>query len=619
VLRVDQRRRWQAGERVPAEDYLRRHPALAADPDAALDLIFHEFLLREERGERPAADEFLHRFPGHADGLRAQIELHRALETRGAPGPPPPLNDRTTAYAAAPAAAERPLKVALVPDGGAQGLTGEIQALLRKRLLVISCIFAATAAVEAVVTFVSKIVIEGFSLLGALWWDAALLAVWAVLVAVLGGKRPLSLRQLRALELIGFSALGLMFGWWTYQVFRSDALLRYASLRPDGVVVLAGFTASTWFALILMYGLFIPNTWRRCAAVVGCMGLAPFAIGAAAGFGPDTLDGQSRTNFLIVFGFSLAFGAVLAVFGSHRISTLQREAFEARRFGQYRLKERLGGGGMGEVFLAEHVLLRRPCALKVMRPDRAAAADAAHRFEREVRATAALTSWHTVEIYDYGRAADGTFYYVMEYLPGRNLDELVRADGPLEPARAVRLLRQVCEALREAHAAGLTHRDIKPGNIIVCARGGHPEVAKLLDFGLVQARGPAAGDGRLTGEGAVVGTPAFMSPEQAAGRADVDARSDLYSLGVVAYFLLTGRPPFACPTAIQTLAAHLGEAPAPLRNHRPDVPADLEAVVLRCLEKDPARRYATATELDEALARCGPAFPPLPSGESGRG
>jgi serine/threonine-protein kinase len=144
-------------------------------------------------------------------------------------------------------------------------------------------------------------------------------------------------------------------------------------------------------------------------------------------------------------------------------------------------------------------------------------------------------------------------------------------------------------------------------------------VAKLLDFGLVQARGPAAGDGRLTHEGAVVGTPAFMSPEQAAGRADVDARSDLYSLGALAYFLLAGRPPFACPTAIQTLAAHLGEAPAPPAHFRPGLPTDLEAVVLRCLEKDPDRRYATAAELDEALVVCDLTIPPLPSGETGRG
>src|SRR5262249_12038250 len=171
----------------------------------------------------------------------------------------------------------------------------------------------------------------------------------------------------------------------------------------------------------------------------------------------------------------------------------------------------------------------------------------------------------------------------MEYLPGLSLEELVKRHGPLPPERVAHLLRQVCGALEEAHAAGLTHRDIKPGNVIICARGGLCDVAKLLDFGLGRAHG-LDGDGqRLTQGGALAGTPGYMAPEQAGGRADVDGRSDLYSLGAVAYFLLTGQPPFVRATAVQTLAAHLGEPVVPPDRHRPEVPADLQAVVLRCL------------------------------------
>jgi serine/threonine-protein kinase len=230
------------------------------------------------------------------------------------------------------------------------------------------------------------------------------------------------------------------------------------------------------------------------------------------------------------------------------------------------------------------------------------------RFEREVRILATLTHWNTVEVFDYGHAADGTFYYVMEYLPGLDLDELVGRFGSLPPGRVVHLVRQVCAALREAHAAGLIHRDVKPSNVMVCRRGGVPDVAKLLDFGLVQAGGPSAPGsdpaGRLTREGAVLGTPAYMSPEQAAGR-PLDGRSDVYSLGATAYFLLAGRPPFERGGAMEVIAAHLLEPPVPLRAASPGVPADLEAIVLRCLAKDPRDRFAGVAELDTALRGCG--------------
>jgi serine/threonine-protein kinase len=259
---------------------------------------------------------------------------------------------------------------------------------------------------------------------------------------------------------------------------------------------------------------------------------------------------------------------------------------------------------MGEVYLAEHGLLKRPCAIKLIRPERAGDSNNLARFAREAQATATLRHPNTVEVYDYGRAEDGTFYYVMEYLPGLSLEELVKRHGPLPPARAVHLLRQMCGALQEAHAAGLIHRDIKPSNIIVGQRGGLADVAKLLDFGLVRAHGLNPDGQQLTQEGAIAGTPAYMSPEQAAGRTDLDGRSDLYSLGAAAYFLLTGQPPFIRGTVVQTLAAHLGDAVVPPDRHRPDLPADLQAVLLRCLEKEPAQRFQDAQSLEQALGQC---------------
>ena len=220
-----------------------------------------------------------------------------------------------------------------------------------------------------------------------------------------------------------------------------------------------------------------------------------------------------------------------------------------------------------------------------------------------------------MQVFDYGHAEDGTFYYVMEYLPGLTLDQLVTRGGPLPPTRAIHLLRQVCGALREAHALGLIHRDIKPSNVIVCERGGQRDTAKLLDFGLVL---PPAGspDGQnLTQAGTVAGTPAYMSPEQAANQQNIDARSDIYGVGALAYFLLTGQPPFAGRSPVETLAAHLYELPAPLTQQRPDIPADLQAVVLRCLANEPAKRYADAESLEAALSNCQAADFPKGRGE----
>jgi eukaryotic-like serine/threonine-protein kinase len=307
---------------------------------------------------------------------------------------------------------------------------------------------------------------------------------------------------------------------------------------------------------------------------------------------------------LLQIGFFVALAAVIAVVACSRIEILRRQAGEARKLGQYVLKEKLGEGGMGEVYLAQHVLLRRPCALKLIRPERAGDSKNLRRFEREVQATATLTHPNTVQVYDYGHTEDGTFYYVMEYLPGSTLEALVKQAGPLPPARAIHFLRQVCGALEEAHARGLIHRDIKPGNVMICERGGIPDVAKLLDFGRVLPPAGDADDDKLTQDGTVAGTPAYLSPEQAGGEGTVDARSDIYSVGALAYLLLTGRPPFAGRTGMKMIAAHLYEVPEPLSRHRPDVPADLEAVILRCLAKDPNAGFPDAASLNAALSSC---------------
>jgi serine/threonine-protein kinase len=218
-----------------------------------------------------------------------------------------------------------------------------------------------------------------------------------------------------------------------------------------------------------------------------------------------------------------------------------------------------------------------------------------------VRATAKLSHWNSIDIYDYGRTADGTFYYVMEYLPGHNIGEIVEGYGPIPAGRSVYLLDQVCAALGEAHGMGLVHRDIKPANIFCAYRGGVFDVVKLLDFGLAKPTMDTNTDAQLTMAGTVTGSPLFMSPEQASGDDSIDARSDIYSLGAVMYYMLTGQPPFNADNPLKVMIAHASQEVTPPRRINSEIPAELEEIVLRCLEKDPEHRFQSISDLRAAL------------------
>jgi serine/threonine-protein kinase len=285
------------------------------------------------------------------------------------------------------------------------------------------------------------------------------------------------------------------------------------------------------------------------------------------------------------------------------IRQLRGQVRAAHHLGQYTLIRKLGEGGMGMVWEARHALLRRPTAIKLLRPDHVGA-EAISRFEREVQLTSQLTHPNTVAIYDYGRTADGLFYYVMEYLDGLDLQRLVDFDGPQPVARAVHILKQVASALSEAHARGLVHRDIKPANIVLCERGGMHDVAKVVDFGLVKA--PTQTDVSLSHDQLVMGTPMFLAPEAISDPTHLDGRSDLYAVGAVAYFLLTGQTMFEGTSLVEICSHHMYTPPQPPseRLGKP-LPAGLEAIVLRCLAKAPADRFPTAGALFEALAACG--------------
>ena len=282
---------------------------------------------------------------------------------------------------------------------------------------------------------------------------------------------------------------------------------------------------------------------------------------------------------------------------------LRREVRTAMQVGQYRLERKLGEGGMGVVYRAQHALLKRPTAIKLLPPHKASATTIA-RFEREVRHTARLTHPNTVTIFDYGYTPDGVFYYAMELLDGASLAEIVRSDGPQPAGRVIHVLTGIAGALEEAHSVGLIHRDVKPSNVILCERGGRADVPKLLDFGLVKDVGAAA-DVSLTRESDITGTPLYMAPEALISPSDVDSRSDIYAVGAVGYFLVTGQHVFTGRTVAEVLGHHMHTpAEPPSKRLGAPVPADLEALLLGCLEKPQGRRPQTASELLERLAAC---------------
>ena len=257
---------------------------------------------------------------------------------------------------------------------------------------------------------------------------------------------------------------------------------------------------------------------------------------------------------------------------------------------------------MGEVFEAEHRMLKRPCAIKIIHPNDSLDENAAASFAREVRATASLTHPHTVEIYDYGQTRDGLFFCAMEMLPGLNLRDMVQRFGPLPACRVVHFLSEVCGALCEAHGAGLIHRDIKPANIFASQRGGIDDFTKLLDFGLVREIQISESTGPHSGM--IAGTPEFMSPEQITSPDRMDARSDLYSLGAVGYFLLTGRPPFMANSPLETMLARVRDTPSLPSDYQQGIPGDLEQVIMRCLQTDASLRPTTAEQLLAELQKC---------------
>ncbi len=385
------------------------------------------------------------------------------------------------------------------------------------------------------------------------------------------------------------------------------------------MVVIAGLTAYlvqyrpmvaplrvSWVCVaILLYPAIAPNTPKRtlaAALVAASMDPLFFLVARARGF-----TAQMETVSLLWMFLPNYLCAAASVVSATVIRGLGQQVKAARELGSYRLGRRIGEGGMGAVHHAEHRLLARPAAVKLIRAELLAAGQsrkvALERFRREAQAAALLRSPHTIHLYDFGVTPDGTFYYAMELLDGVSFEGLVERFGPVPAARAVHLMLQACESLAEAHARGLIHRDLKPSNLFTSRQGLQVDFVKVLDFGLVKFD---TGEGRpatITAPEIATGTPAFMAPEAALGERTADHRLDLYSLGCVLYWLLTGHLVFDGPSPMRVMTSHISEPPtAPSKRSELEIPAELDAVVLACLAKNPKDRPATALELAERLA-----------------
>ncbi len=420
-----------------------------------------------------------------------------------------------------------------------------------------------------------------------------------------------SIRFSRAMETGGLLVnmiVGAFLGRYLLVQFVKDQAIvnAEAAVMADGFVsmMLLGGT----ILLVTLRAALIPSLPRRTMILTAVVGIPVLVVSAVlvpdggGGLAWRALDSGGfpwlPVTSVVMWGFAIIVCTVL----SWVIYGLRAEVREARHLGQYVVEQKLGEGGMGEVYRARHGMMRRPSAIKLIRADRAGETNL-HRFEREVQLTARLTHPNTITIYDYGRTDDDIFYYAMELLDGATLQRIVEVDGAQPAGRVVRVLTMVCGALAEAHATGLIHRDIKPANIMLCEQGGELDVVKVLDFGLVKEL-EVDEDIALTAANTITGTPRYLAPEAIRASEAIDARTDIYALGAVAYFLLAGTEVFDGKSVVEICGQHLHEEPEPLSARGVTVPADLEEVVLACLAKDPERRPQSAVELRRRVEAC---------------
>lgn len=501
-------------------------------------------------------------------------------------------------------------------------ISREIQRGSRRRLAGASMIYAAGWTVAFGIQYARALVTASPGQLPTAFDFAQLGCAIALTIAAILVARSAILTSVRAFMVFAIAfevlaGLGIVIDLWNWQNLYAETMnqmsaagIDWSRLNTDSfppLRVMGVLWTAVW---LIVFPLIVPMPLRTAlvaslltgATIPGVLFVSQVANGT-----PEIVRPYVMNYYLdLVLPTVVAIG--LAIYGCHITYRLNRDLTRARRLGSYELTEKLGEGGMGEVWKARHRMLVRPAAIKLIRPDRLVgrdgerAPDLVRRFEREAQATSALRSPHTIEIYDFGVSEEGIFYYVMELLDGMDLRSMIERYGPVPAGRAIHILRAACHSLADAHAAGLIHRDIKPANIFVSRRGLDLDFVKVLDFGLVKESGRGRSSVQMTQEGSTTGTPAFMAPEAALESQRIDHRADIYALGCVGYWLLTGRLVFEGPNAMSILLKAAQETPLPpsLRTEM-EVPPSLDDVILACLAKRPEDRPQSAQDLSRRL------------------
>ena len=484
-----------------------------------------------------------------------------------------------------------------VVDRATTGLPPDLLGRAATRLQILAWLYAFTFFMAG---YLSQMLIPGawdFLVARAINWVPGVISIAvAVTVAVAIRAVPLRPAVVTAIALI-------------FEIVGSYGIAAAEFLHPLGI------TGESWIGLswvavwMLLFNVVVP-TAPRVTLIAALLSVTSVPVMVLLSLWMFPLEIRpSAVQVFFAFGFPYVLVVIMAYVGARIVYNLGTEVTRARELGSYRLEERLGHGGMGEVWRASHRLLARPAAIKLIRArgpagSGAGADDMRRRFEREAQVIAQLRSPHTVTLFDYGIADDGSCYYVMELLDGIDADALIKRFGPISAGRVVHIVRQMCHSLSEAEAHGLVHRDIKPANIFLCRYGEDHDFVKVLDFGIAKVvHAPSAQtETALTIPNLIHGTPAFIAPEQALGSTDVDARADIYSTGCVAYWLLTGQLVFSADTPMKLLLAHAHTPAEPpsTRTEMP-IPPELDALVLACLAKDRTVRPQSARELLQRL------------------